>query len=163
MTIRNFPLIFLFLTLLAGSLEVAAQRSSSLAIGLNRIEGRVVDQSNNGVYNAYVELYDNYGAMMGSQRTSEQGRFSFRGMGPGRYVVAVKPFGTNLKEDSREIEVNNQYSRSDTVIVDFRLLPDKRFESTQPSVVGTIFAQEVPADAERLYKSGIDRIQSKPE
>jgi tetratricopeptide (TPR) repeat protein len=134
-----------------------------LAIGLNRIEGRVVDQANNGVFNAYVELYDNFGTLINRQRSTGQGRYSFHGMGPGRYVVTVKPYGTNLLEDSKEIEVNNQYSRSDTVIVDFRLLPDKRFESTKPSIVGTIFAQDVPADAERLYKLAIENSESKPE
>jgi len=152
-----------FLILFAASAEVCAQRASTMAIGLNRIEGRVVDPSNLGVYNAFVELYDNNGSMVANQRTTEQGRFSFRGMGPGRYVVTIKPFGTNLKEDSKEIEVNNQYSRSDTVMVEFRLLPDKRFVSNKPNVVGTVFAQEVPPNAERLYKSAIENIESKPE
>jgi tetratricopeptide (TPR) repeat protein len=131
-------------------------------LATNRIEGRVVDQLNAGVENAYVELYDTYGSLVARQRTRE-GRFSFRGMGPGRYVVSVKPFGTNLKEDSKDIEVNNQYSRSDTVEVEFRLFPDKRFQNSDLGIVGTIFAQEVPASAERFYKSGIQSIDSKPE
>lgn len=149
------------LFLIVGSASAISQVTSGLSI--NRIEGVVVDQSNSGVGNAYVELYDTNGSLVARQRTREQGRFSFRGMGPGRYTIIVKPFGTNLKEDSKDIEINNQNSRSDTVIVEFRLIPDKRFENSQPSVVGTIFAQEVPADAERLYKTGIERIESKPE
>jgi len=140
--------------------QVAA---NSTAIGMNRIEGRVTDQSNVGVDSAFVELYDNYGSMVGRQRTSGGGRFTFRGMRSGNYVVTVKPFGTNLLEDSKEVEINNQFTRSDTVVVDFRLQPDKRFVNDKPSVLGTIFAQDVPPEAERLYKSGLDNMDSKPE
>lgn len=146
-----------------GLAEIRAQRTGSLAIGLNRIEGRVTDESNNGVYNAYVELYDNFGSLVNRQRTTGQGRFSFRGMGPGRYTVVVKPFGTNLQEDSQEIEINNQTGRSDTKMADFTLREDKRFRDNEPSIVGTVFAQEVPPEAKNLYKSGIDEIKSKPD
>lgn len=149
--------------LIIGLSEVKAQRTGTLSIGLNQIEGRVTDESNNGVYNAYVELYDNFGSLINRQRTSGQGRFTFRGMQPGRYTVLVKPFGTNLQEESKEIEVNNQATRSDLVIVDFRLRVDKRFRDDEPSIVGTVFAQEVPAEAKQLYKSGIDKIKSKPD
>lgn len=153
--------IVIFL-LLAGSAEVFAQRTA-MVVGLNRIEGRIVDESNMGVNNAYVELYDNFGALVAQQRSSSQGRFSFRGMGPGRYVISVKPFGTNLKEDSKDIEINNQSSRSDMVMVDFRLVTDKRFRADDLGVVGTTFAQEVPPEAKRLYKSGVEGIQSRPD
>jgi tetratricopeptide (TPR) repeat protein len=146
-----------------GLTEVSAQRTGTLSIGLNRIEGRVTDESNNGVYNAYVELYDNFGSLVNRQRTTGQGRFSFRGMQPGRYTVTVKPYGTNLEEESKEIEINNQSSRSDLVMVDFRLREDKRFRDNEPTIVGTVFAQEVPPDAKRLYKSGVDEIKSNPD
>lgn len=164
MTYRSFLVgwaAMLFLS--AGTIAVPAQSSGVLGIGLNRIEGRITDESNIGVNNAFVELYDNFGSLINRQRSTGQGRFSFRGMGPGRYTVSVKPYGTNLLEDSREIEINNQYSRSDTVIVDFRLRLDKRFRSEVNVIVGTIFAQEVPEDAQRLYTSAIERFQSNPE
>jgi tetratricopeptide (TPR) repeat protein len=152
----------LILLIVAGATEIFAQRSA-MTIGLNRIEGRITDESNNGIDNVYVELYDNYGSLVNRQRSSGQGRFSFRGMQPGRYVLEVKPFGTNFAEDSKEIEINNQSSRSDTVVADFRLHPDKRFENTELGVVGTVFAQEVPAEARRLYNSGVEGIQSRPD
>ncbi len=155
--------VTLILILFAGSSATLAQSTGTLQIGLNRIEGRVMDETNNGVDNVYVELYDNYGSLIARQRSTGQGRFSFRGMRQGRYVISVKPFGTNLKEDSKEIEINNQSSRSDTVMVDFRLRPDRQFKQTDAGIVGTIFAQEVPEDAKRLYRSGVDEVQSKPD
>ncbi len=160
MKFRILSIFFGVLFLIAAG---AANYSAQLAIGLNRIEGRVTDETNNGVYNAYVELYDNLGALINRQRSTGQGRFTFRGMGPGRYVVVVKPFGTNLEEDSKDIEINNQSSRSDTVIVDFRLRLDKRFAQSVTGIVGTVFAQDVPPDAMRLYKTGVDEFQSKPD
>lgn len=134
--------------------------AQNLMAGLNRIEGRVVDQSNNGVNNAYVELYDNFGSLVARQRSTGQGRFSFRGMVQGRYTIWVKPYGTNLKEESKEVEINNQTSRSDTIMVDIRLMPDRRFQPENLGIVGTVFAQEVPIEAERLYRSGVEMVGS---
>lgn len=160
---NNLIVPVIMLIMFAGSSEMFAQRTS-MAVGLNRIEGRVIDESNIGVNDVYVELYDNYGALVNRQKSTGQGRFSFRGMGPGRYVIAVKPYGTNLKEDSKEIEINNQASRSDTVVVDFRLMRDKRSSTNSDiGIVGTIFAQEVPPEAMRLYKSGVGVYDSKPD
>ena len=159
---RNYLIILaVILVPLTGSVGVLAQRAG-MPIGLNRIEGRIIDESNLAVNNAYVELYNNYGSLVDRQRSAAQGRFSFRGMGPGRYTIKVKPFGTNLLEDSSDIEVDNSMMRSHTVMVDFRLRVDKRFRPDEVGVVGTIFAQEVPADARRLYTSGIEAIQSNP-
>lgn len=151
--------LFLFI----GLTEVSAQRTGTMTIGLNRIEGRVTDETNMGVNNAYVELYDNFGSLVSRQRSSGQGRFSFRGMGPGRYTIAIKPYGTNLLEDSREVEINNQFSRSDTVMVEFRLREDKRFRNDDLGIVGTVFAQEIPPEARRLYKSAIEGMTSRPD
>lgn len=150
------------LILLMFCLMVQGQQSAPMGLGLNRIEGRVMDSSNLGVNNVYVELYDNVGSLISRQRSSGQGRFSFRGMGPGRYTITVKPYGTNFLEDSREIEINNQFSRSDTVMVDFRLRPDNRFRPEDLGIVGTVFAQEVPEDARRRFKAGVENFRSDP-
>ncbi len=163
MKFRKFSISWVVILLLIfGSVEMYAQRTG-MQIGLNRIEGRITDEANLGVNNAFVELYDNYGSLLSRQRSTGQGRFFFRGMGPGRYIIAVKPYGTNLAEDEKEVEINNQSSRSDTVMVDFRLRKDRRFQQIDVGIVGTLFAQEVPADAKRHYKSGIDGIQSRPD
>lgn len=128
--------------------------NQALSIGQNRIEGRVTDASGTGVYNAYVELYSDLGSLINRSRTSGSGTFSFRGMGPGRYTVRVKPYGTNLLEGSRDLEVNNQYSRSDMVYVDIRLEIDNRFASPEPSLLGVVFVQDIPKDAKRSYDAG---------
>ncbi len=164
--IRSVTWIITFVLLLfAGSTVSFSQISNSTAIvGLNRIEGRVMDENNNGVDNVYVELTDNYGSLLSRQRTTGLGRYTFRGMVQGRYLISVKPYGTNLMEDSKEIEINNQYSRSDTVYQDFHLIKDKRaIEKENTGIASVVYAQEVPPEALRLYKRGVDEISSKPE
>jgi len=135
-------------------------QGSTVQLGLNQIEGRVTDENGNAVYNAYIELYSDLGSMINRQRTNGSGAFAFHGMGPGRYTIWAKPFGTNLQQESRDIEVNNQSSRSDTVFVDFRLHADKRFTNPTPELLGVVFAQDTPPDAKRLYISGVDEIKS---
>jgi tetratricopeptide (TPR) repeat protein len=125
--------------------------------GTNRVEGTIKDPSNRPVYNAYVELYNDIGSLVDRQRSSTQGRFSFKGMGPGRYIIQVKPFGTNLVEETKDIELNNQTTGSDFVMVDFRLRLDRRY-AAGTGITGTVFAQEVPDSARRLYNSGIDKL-----
>lgn len=162
--IRSIRWVVAILFLLVGAYEASSQAAPTMQIGLNRIEGRISDESNMGVNNAFVELYNNFGTMVSRQRSSAGGRFSFRGMGPGRYTISVKPFGTNLLEESKDIEVNNQSSRSDTVLVDFQLRVDKRFRrDEQPGIVGTVFAQDVPPAAERLYKLAVEGFPSQPD
>ncbi|HMT08137.1 MAG TPA: tetratricopeptide repeat protein [Pyrinomonadaceae bacterium] len=162
MKYQNWIFAFFIAFLTISSVPKISAQTSSLQVGINRIEGRVVGDANSGV-DAYVELYDNYGTMIGRQRATGSGRFNFRGMTAGRYVVAVKPYGTNFLEDSREIEINNQTGRSDTVIVEFRLRLDKRYRDNTPGILGTIYAQEVPDGAKKLYDSGVENLKADPE
>ncbi len=126
----------------------------------NAIQGTVFDDSRNPVYNAFIELYSNMGQLVGRERSSSQGRFIFRGMLPGRYVLKVKPFGTNLQEDSEDIEVGSSFLASDIVNQDFHLQKDKRFLNEQTSIVGAVYAQEVPEKARSLFKSGVDNLHA---
>ena len=128
--------------------------------GTNRVEGTIRDRINKPVYNAFVELYNDLGQLVDRQRSTTQGRFAFKGMGPGRYVVHVKPFGTNLRGDEQELEVNNQTTGSDFVMMTFRLIEDTRKADGEVSIVGTVFAQQVPDDAKKLYAAGIDSLNS---
>lgn len=162
MKFRNYLIAAVAVVVMAGS-NYVAQTYGGPQFGTNRIEGRVMDETNNGVNNVYVELYDYYGTLINRQRSTGQGRFSFAGMREGRYTVSVKPYGTNLMEDSQEVVIDNSAARSITVPVDFRLRQDKRFAATDIGIVGTVFAQEVPEDARKLYRSGIDEMGSQPD
>lgn len=124
------------------------------------IDGFVRDESHAPVYNAYVELYNSMGTLVDRQRSSSSGRFTFRGMPEGRYSISVKPYGTKLLEETKDVELIRLFGRATPVNVDFRLRVDKRFVSKRPTITGTIFVQEVPESAKQLYKSAMNAIDS---
>lgn len=117
-------------------------------------------ERNAPVYNAYVELYNDVRALVGRARTSSQGRFSFRGLGQGRYYVSVKPYGTNLLEEEEMLEVFDQSASGGVFFLEFRLKPDTRFKPPAPTLTGTIFAQNVPDNARRLFGLGAEKLNS---
>lgn len=150
----------LVLTIGSNQYVLSQGRALIASVGINRIEGRIFDEGRRPVDNAFVELYNDIGALVDRQRSVGQGRFSFKGMPQGRYTVVVKPYGTNLLEQSQDIEVNNQNAAIDTVIVDFRLKVDRRFQSDTPTVVGTVYAQDVPDNVRRIYRSAVENIDT---
>lgn len=153
MITRICLITFSTLALLFCSFSANAQFGSS-------IEGFIRDESHAPVYNAYVELYNSTGSQVDRQRSSSSGRFTFRGMPEGRYVISVKPFGTKLLEESQEVELIRLFGRATPIHIDFRLKVDKRFVSQRPTITGTVFVQEVPESAKQLYKSAMYAIES---
>jgi tetratricopeptide (TPR) repeat protein len=139
--------------------SIFAQGGNNRVIS-NSIEGTVFDENRQPVFNAFVELYNNLGVMIGNLRTTSAGRFSFRRLGPGRYSVTVKPLMTNLLEETQVVEINNQFGLSETAFVDFRLGLDRRFLPSTPTVTGAVFVQDVPENAKRLFRSGIEKLES---
>lgn len=150
---RTCSITFSTLVLLFCSFAANAQFASS-------IDGFVRDESNAPVYNAYVELYNSLGTLVDRQRSSSSGRFTFRGMPEGRYSISVKPYGTKLLEETKDVELIRLFGRATPVNVDFRLEVDKRFVPKRPTITGTVFIQEIPEAAKQLYKSGMNAIES---
>ncbi len=164
---ENSNMIKIFsLLLLTFSFVFCAHINSAAAPArmINRIEGQVYDEKRNPVYNAFVELYNDVGSSAGRTRTSTQGRFSFLGMGPGRYNVRVLPLGTNLLEDSKDVEIVNLAARSDFVYVDFVLRINRRMTNIiENTSTEAIYAQDIPSDAKKLFKSGVDKLDDQKE
>lgn len=125
----------------------------------NQIEGRVVNESNAPINNAYVELYNDVNLLISRTRSSSQGRFSFRNLRAGRYVVQIKPYGTNLLEASERVEIQNLGTIPVVEYVDVRLEVDKRFTRETETIVGTIYAQEIPRQAKKFFDSGVDKFK----
>lgn len=155
---RNTIFIILVAAILLSSLDTVSAGSSVL----NRIEGQVYDQSRNPVADAFVELYNDVNSQIGRTKTSSSGRFFFIGMPAGRFTVKVLPLGKNLRTDSQDVEIVNQNARSDLVMIEFILKPDRtaeeRMRSETPEVV---FVQEVPDSAKEALKKGIKLLDEK--
>jgi len=78
-------------------------------------------------------------------------------MPPGRFNVKVLPLGTNLAEQTQEVQITNlTRTRSDTAYVDFYLRYDKRGrERSVETSREVVFAQEIPPAAKKMYEEGV--------
>src|SRR2546428_3150405 len=154
-------LCFLLLAWFSNPPEVSAKNSALI----NRIEGRVYDPNRLPVENAYVELLNDTDSMIARTKTDASGRFTFSGMPPGRFVVKVLPLGTNLAEQTQEVQITNlTRTRSDTAYVDFYLRYDERGRETPVETSREIvFAQEIPPAAKKMYEEGITDLPKNQE
>jgi tetratricopeptide (TPR) repeat protein len=156
-------LIRLFcVSLLAVSLGPAHGVSGSGAF-LNRIEGTVYDPGRLPIENVNIELLNDVDSMVGRARTTATGRFSFTGVQPGRYTVKALPLGTNLMEQSQEVNIQNVNRGGDTAYVDIFLRYDKRREAENAASHEVVFAQEVPAAAKTLFQEGVTDLGKAPD
>jgi tetratricopeptide (TPR) repeat protein len=124
---------------------------------INRIEGTVYDPNRRPVENIYVELTNDVDTVMARTRTNGIGRFSFLGMPAGRFIVKVLPFGTNLMQQSQDVQITNVgRSQNDTAYIDIYLRYDKRStDGVNETSREVVFVQEVPPAAKKLYEDGI--------
>ena len=155
MNIRTCSIV---LAVIAGIFSLSFQVGAQ--IGVNSVEGFIYDDSRDPVYNAYVELYNEIGTLVDRQRSSNSGRFIFRGMPAGRYTITVKPYGTNLQEDTKDFEIVTTFNRSDSIHLDFHLRMDRRFTQQEQAIVGTVYAQDVPEQARNLFKEALDDLKN---
>ncbi len=132
----------------------------------NTIEGRVVSPERRGVDNIRVILQNDVYSQIGMTYTDGSGRFSFRGLASGTYIIQVEPAGTDYERQSQTVEANplnvrrgssGRSSGGEIFRVDFVLkLPAARTKTD--AAVGTIFAQDVPEQAKQEFLKGLKSL-----
>lgn len=131
---------------------------------LNRIEGQIFDENRVTVGEVYVELQNDSGSTLSTKRATSLGRFTFLGLTSGSYIVRVLPSGKNLLEQSKDLQfIPSMSGRSEeTQFIEFYLKIDKRAANIAnvPSP-DTVYAQDIPEIARKLYKSGVDSLSNK--
>jgi tetratricopeptide (TPR) repeat protein len=129
--------------------------SASPSVFIGRIDGQVYDEQRNPVADAFVELANEVGSMIGHTKTSSNGRFSFFGVSGGTFAITVKPFGKNLLEQTQSVYVPlSVRGNSESAYVDFYLRSDKAAEQRASMPPEAVFAQEIPAEAKKAFQSG---------
>lgn len=132
---------------------------------VNSISGQIWDPYNNPVSNVDVELMNELYSTISRQRTSSGGRYSFYNIQSGSYKVKVLTTGTNYLEQVQDIQIVNVFrGNSDQQYLDFHLKFDSRKINTadnNPLVSGEVFAQNIPDDARKHYKKGIELLADK--
>jgi hypothetical protein len=130
---------------------------------INRIEGQIWDPYRKPVSDVYVELLNELYSSISRVRTDSSGRFSFVGVSSGHFNIKVLTVGTNYLEYTEGVDVVNVFQgSSDSVYVNVYLKFDpRRVNSGITGVTDTIFVQEIPAEAEKLYKKGVKLLDGR--
>lgn len=130
----------------------------------NTITGFVFDQQRNPVTQASVEVTNEVNQVLQRTKTDGTGKYFFSSLSAGRFTIRVLPFGTNFEEQSQEVEIINFVrpgsSTSENAQKDFYLRL-RRVNSPGRFLTGTVFAQEVPAEARKLYEKAISDFESR--
>lgn len=147
----------------------SAPTFASLAFqGRNGITGMVFNEAGRPMSEIYVELLSELDTTVSQVRTTSSGRFEFRGLSEGRYKVRVRTFGTDYLPQVQEVILANISAAGggtggEVKQVDIYL-------RLRPEVTGgpfyapsTVFAQEVPGEARKLFEKGIGSLREKKE
>lgn len=143
---------FFFLFLL-----VSVQSSMASTIG-----GFVYDQQRNPVVEVDVELLNENYSVRDRTRTNAVGRYQFEVAFDGRYYVRVLPFRFNLEDQTQEVIVQTISllgSGNGNFEQDFYLV--RKRGGLDDTTTGVVFAQEVPKEAEELYKNAENDFSEK--
>jgi tetratricopeptide (TPR) repeat protein len=122
------------------------------------LEGTVYGPDSKAMANVTVTLQNHAGAQIDQDITKNDGRYRFAGVLAGTYYLAVKPAESGLQQLLQKIELINtgvNVSNYSKERFDFSL---RRTTAERPPVVGTVFAQAVPPEAEKEYLSAVSSI-----
>ena len=157
---RLVKIIVLLFVIAAASVGAEAQNNS--------VTGGIFDaQSRTPVGDLYIELLDSLGMTLGRSRVDSSGRFTFRGLRAGTFQLKILTFGTNYKEEIQEFRLvsfplGNGRLSTDMAYVDVYLKLDPRKINVGSGGAATvIFVQEIPEDARKLYKKGVNQLEDK--
>ncbi len=141
----------------------------------NSINGHVSDQQRHPLRDLYVLLLNDVEAEVDRTKTDGSGRFYFKGMLSGTFRVQVLASGTDFASQTKEVDIANFGVRmeggqvrqrgGESAQVDF-VLSVKRNASSGASILsapGTIFYQDVPPEAKRLYKKAVKDLDTNAE
>ena len=148
----SVPMIAIAFCLCLGARSIEAQT-------VYELEGTVYGPDSKAVANVTVTLQNHAGAQIDQDITKSDGRYRFAGVLAGTYYIAVKPADAGLQQLRQRIELINtgvnvtNYSKER---YDFSL--NHTAAAQKSPVVGTVFAQAVPPDAEKEYLSAVTSI-----
>jgi tetratricopeptide (TPR) repeat protein len=132
------------------------------------ISGMILSPQRAPLRDIYVELLDDTYGSLGQTRTDSSGRFIFRGLPNGNYRLRVKPYGTDYMEQSKDVQLFALQRNTNAGVtgaveeqVDFILRVRENANSGPLAAPGAIFVQEVPAEAKKLYETGIASLRDK--
>jgi tetratricopeptide (TPR) repeat protein len=121
------------------------------------VEGTVYGPDGKPMANVAMSLQNHAGVQIDQDITKSDGRYRFAGVLAGTYYLSVKPPDKAIQSVVQKIELINSgvnISNSSRERFDFTL----KSAATPLIAPGTVFAQVVPQDAERFYRTAVESI-----
>ena len=135
--------------------------------GRSSVSGFVFDPERRPLSEIQVELMNDVNSVLQRTKTNGSGRFFFRGVPQGRFVIRVLTFSTNYEEQTQDVEIYGIGAGgrplADNVQKDIYLRVRKSTSLSTGS--GTVFLQEVPEEAKTVYQKAVsdldgDRVEA---
>jgi tetratricopeptide (TPR) repeat protein len=154
-----FLAFFLSLLLTGGSSFFSS--ATTQASG-NTIAGHVMDSSRRPLQDMWVELLDDVETRLARVKTDGGGRYIFSRLSPGNYQVRVLTSGTNFISQQARVELivvaavagsGRAYEE-----VSFTLKTPDEDKSPKKGGGGTVFSQNVPVEAQKLYEGALEKL-----
>jgi tetratricopeptide (TPR) repeat protein len=147
----------------------AAPVSASLvAQGRNAIMGHIFDETGRPMSEVYVELLNELDITINQVRTTSAGRYEFTGLVESRYKLRVMPLGTDYMPQVQEVVVANVSAAGGGTGGEIKQVD--LYMKLRPEVTAgpfyapsTVFAQEVPEEAKKLYDKAVSELRAKKE
>lgn len=134
----------------------------------NSVTGYVTGNDRRPVPDLIVELLDDYRRTLARTRTTSSGYYEFEHVPAGNFTVRIFTFGTDYEEQEQSGEILNfesttasgqrRITGSDRQQKDFQLRPRR---GVVPSAATSIFAQDVPPAATKLYEKALVELEAK--
>jgi tetratricopeptide (TPR) repeat protein len=155
-TIANSPRLFRVEKPYATAPAISFQQNR------NAINGTVTDTSNRPLNRIRVELLDEVEMVITQTYTDTTGRFSFRGLSSGTFIVKAHTDGTHLEQSARvnlyaaRVGGGAHYEQLDIVLK----TRDETKGNSVPSNSGPAFAQEAPENARKVYEQAVKQLDN---
>lgn len=123
------------------------------------INGMVFGPNKTGLSDVDVELLDELSRLIARTRTQGGGRFAFKSLSSGNYIIRVMPSRFGFQEQSQGVELvsfgrgGGAGASNETRYIDFYLQSAKPVSLAESArITNIVFAQEVPNEAAVLFK-----------
>jgi Flp pilus assembly protein TadD len=149
MKLKGVPLTTMLLLLLAAPV--------CLSQTVYEVEGTVYGPDGKMLANVVMSLQNHAGVQIDQDITNSDGRYRFAGVIAGTYYLSAKPPDRTTQTVVQKIELVNSG-------VNISNFSRERFDFTLKSAItpisppGTVFAQVVPPEAEKIYQSAVGDI-----
>lgn len=127
----------------------------------NAINGRVTDAEGKPLYRIRVELLDEVEMRIAQVYTDGAGLYSFRNLSSGTFILRANADGTHLEQTARislfatRATGGSHYEQVDLV------MPTRAEKKAATSAnAGTVFAQEVPEEARKVYERALKQLDN---